>query len=200
MSVASRNRLAHVGVVIAVVIGLAAGCGVSAASASPSPPLWLTRFKAAPAPAGWLLLVPPSGTSSLWYPPIMRPIKGDTYSVSAALRDRTGTILVYLNGGPKTGNPQMRAWPSFRLDHLREDRNRLVHEEAHASALAFRGGRGSCVIDDYVTRLADHHYREIACFVQGRSTASVIVAAALVNMWPTYGPLLEGAVEAWEVR
>ena len=117
ISAALRTRLAHV--VIAVVIGIASGCGVSAASASPSSHLWLTRFKAAPAPAGWLLLVPPSGTSSLWYPPIMRPIKGDLDSVSAALRERTGTILVYLNGVPKTGQPQMSAWPSFRLDHLR---------------------------------------------------------------------------------
>ena len=56
------------------------------------------------------------------------------------------------------------------------------------------------MIDDYITRLADHHYREIACFVQGRRTASVIVAAALVNVWSKYGPLLEEAVEAWEVR
>ena len=48
-----------------------------------------------------------------------------------------------------------------------------MHEVAEASGLPFHGGTGSCVIDEYVTALAGHHYREIACFVQGRTAASV---------------------------
>ncbi len=48
---------------------------------------WL---KPTPAPFGWMLLVPLSGNSLLWYPPSMKPINGDPYSVSAALKDRSG--------------------------------------------------------------------------------------------------------------
>ena len=66
--------------------------------------------------------------------------------------------------------------------------------------LAFRGGNGSCVIDDYVTRVRSHHYREIACIAQGKTTTSVIVASALASRWTQYAPELEHAVAAWEVR
>jgi hypothetical protein len=131
----------------------------------------------------------------------MRRIPSDAWSVSAALRDRAGKVtLVYLNAGPKTGGERMRDWPSFRLDHLREEQARAVHEEARASGIAFRGGKGSCVVDDYMTRRESHHYREIACFVQGRTTASVIVAAALVSQWPRYRSQLVRAIESWQVR
>jgi hypothetical protein len=131
----------------------------------------------------------------------MHQIPGDGYSVSTALRDRSGQVtLVYLNAGPKTGLERMSNWPSFRLDHLREERARAVHEEGRASGLPFRGGKGSCVMDDYVTPRKNHHYREVACFVQGRTTASVIVAAALVSEWPRYGSELVRAIESWQVR
>jgi hypothetical protein len=131
----------------------------------------------------------------------MHQIPGDSYSVSTELRDRSGDVtLVYLNAGPKTGGERMSNWPSYRIDHLREERARAVHEEAAASGLPFRGGKGSCVIDDYFTRRKGHHYREVACFVQGRTTASVIVAAALVSEWPRYGRELVRAIEAWQVR
>jgi hypothetical protein len=36
----------------------------------------------------------------------------------------------------------------------------------------------SCVIDDYVTRVDHHRFREVACFVVEGSSSSVIVAAA----------------------
>jgi hypothetical protein len=55
-------------------------------------------------------------------------------------------------------------------------------------------------MDDYITRRKGHHYREVACLVQGRTTASVIVAAVLVSEWPTYGPQLIRAIESWQVR
>jgi hypothetical protein len=131
----------------------------------------------------------------------MHRIRSDPWSVSVALRDHSGEItLVYLNAGPKTGSERMSNWPSFRLDHLREERARAVHEEARASALPFRGGTGSCVVDDYFTRVKGHHYREVACLVQGRTTASVIVAAALVSEWPKHGAQLLRALESWQVR
>jgi hypothetical protein len=56
------------------------------------------------------------------------------------------------------------------------------------------------VSDTYVTAVADHHYREIACFVQGRTTASVIVATVLARAWPTYGRQLERVIDAWQVN
>lgn len=131
----------------------------------------------------------------------MRRIPGDAYSVSAALRGRSGQVtLVYLNAGPKTGGEKMGNWPRFRVDHLREEHDRAVHEEARASGIQFRGGKGSCVVDDYITRRKGYHYREVACFVQGRTTASVIVAAALVSEWPKYAPQLIRAIESWQVR
>ena len=56
------------------------------------------------------------------------------------------------------------------------------------------------MIDDYLSRVHVHHYREIACFVQGRTKASVIVAAALDSEWTRAAPLLERAVSAYRAR
>jgi hypothetical protein len=190
---AHRNLLAVLGAIVAL------GAGTAAASPGDAP-LSLTWVKPAPAPAGWLLLVPSSGDSLLWYPPFMKKIPGDPWSVSASFKDATGTTLAYLNAGPKTGTEQQGSWTSFRLEHLREEHNHSVHLDAHASALPFRGGTGSCVIDDYVTRVGAHHYREIACLVQGQRAESAIVAAALVSAWPKYAPQLERAIDAWQVR
>jgi hypothetical protein len=185
---------------LSVVLG---GClAVAGTQAAGLPaPFSLRSLKPAPEPPNWVPFVPASHSSTLWSPPFMRRIPGDSYSVSTALRDHSGKLtLVYLNAGPKTGGERMRNWPAFRIDHLREERALDVHEEARASGVGFRGGKGSCVIDDYITSVKDHHYREVACFVQGRTTESVIVAAALVNEWPRYGPQLKRALESWEVR
>jgi hypothetical protein len=189
-----RRQLTGLSVILAVVAAL------SVSSATATPLLSLSSLKPAPAPSGWRVLVPKSGSSRLWYPPSMKKISGDPYSVSAALIDRNGADVLYLNAGPKTGDEKLSTWPSFRLDHIRAEQNRWVHEDAHAFGVPFRGGHGSCVLDDYVTRVHANHYREIACFVQGRTAASVIVAAALAKAWPRYGQQLERAVEAWQVR
>ena len=71
---------------------------------------------------------------------------------------------------------------------------------APRSDVKFRGGTGSCVIDAYVTRIGGHHYQEIACLVQGRTSASVIVAAAPAARWAQARPLLFRAVAAYLVR
>ncbi len=189
-----RRQPAILGVIVAVAVAWSAG------GATAAPPLSLSSLEPAPAPSGWRLLVPKSGSSLLWYPPSMKQISGDPTSVSAALVGRNGTDVLYLNAGPKTGDEQLSTWPSFRIDHLREERNRSVHEDAHAFGVPFRGGHGSCVLDDYVTHVGAHHYRELTCLVQGRTTTSVIVATALAKAWPRYGQLLERAVEAWQVR
>ena len=75
--------------------------------------------------------------------------------------------------------------------------DKTVQEDAHAVGLPFFGGVGSCVIDHYITKFHANHYREIACFVQGRTTASVIVAAALESDWPQAAPVLERAVSVY---
>ena len=72
-----------------------------------------------------------------------------------------------------------------------------MHEDAHALDLRFRGGTGSCVIDDYVTYLDANHYREISCFVRGETGGSVVVAAALQARWAHSAALLERAVSAY---
>jgi hypothetical protein len=167
------------------------------ASLGQSPPFgWL---KPAPPPSAWKELTSASGGTVLWYAPSFKPAESDPNSVSAAVI-RGGTYFAYLNAGPPTGGEELGSWPSFRLAHLTDEGDSSVREEGQASGLTFRGSHGTCVIDDYVTRVKAHHYREIACFAQGAKTASVLVAAALESSWATYAPELEGAIDAWQVR
>jgi hypothetical protein len=71
---------------------------------------------------------------------------------------------------------------------------------ARAFGLAFRGGTGSCVIDDYVTQVKSHHFHEIACLVLGQGTGGVVVATAPPSEWERVGPQLERAISAYEVN
>jgi hypothetical protein len=64
------------------------------------------------------------------------------------------------------------------LAALRADDAATAHQDAAAQEVKFRGGTGWCVIDDYITRIGAHYFEEIACLVQGRTSASVVVAAA----------------------
>ena len=193
----SGNRATAVGIVAALMVGLSLGVGAASGSRrSPSPPpfRWLVP---APAPAGWRHLELPSGGAVLSYPPAFRPIHGDSGSVSVAEKDRSGTILAYLNATSREGGEHLATWPQFRIKHDR-DESYSVHEDAHAVGLVFLGGKGSCVIDDYVTRVKNNHYREIACFVLGRTADSVVVAAALESEWTRVAALLERAVAAYK--
>jgi hypothetical protein len=94
----------------------------------------------------------------------------------------------------------LRHWASFRLRLLRSDDAASARLVAAGQRIGFRGGTGSCVIDNYVTRIGGHHYQEIACLVQGRTSASVIVAAAPAATWARARPLLLQAVAAYQVR
>ena len=49
-------------------------------------------------------------------------------------------------------------------------------------------------------RIGAHRYQEIACLVQGRASASVIVAAAPAATWAQASPLLLQAVAAYQVH
>lgn len=154
----------------------------------------------AAAPAGWPHLTLPNRSAVLSYPPALRPIPGDTGAVSVAMRSSAGAYLLYLNATPRQGTETLRNWATFRVHLLREDDASTAHLDAAATGLTFRGGTGSCVIDDYVTKIGAHHYREIACLVQGQAAASVVVGTAPAPRWSQARPLLERAVAAYRIR
>lgn len=152
------------------------------------------------APASWPQLTLPGRTAVLSYPPSLRPAAGDNQTVTAARRSRAGTYQLYLNATPRQGAESLSNWAAFRLRFLRADDAASARQDAAATGVAFRGGTGSCVMDDYITKIGVHHYQEIACLVQGRTGASVIIAAAPAAQWTRAGPLLEQAVAAYQVR
>jgi hypothetical protein len=154
----------------------------------------------AAAPASWRHVTLPGGTAVLSYPPSLRPLAGDKVAVSAARRSPGGAFQLYLNATPRQGTETLRNWAAFRLKLLRADDAASAHQDAAAHGVQFRGGTGSCVIDDYHTRIGAHHYQEIACLVQGHTSASVIVAAAPAATWAQARPLLFQAVGAYLVR
>jgi hypothetical protein len=154
----------------------------------------------AAAPAGWPHAALPNGTAVLSYPPSLRRLAGDTDAVSAARRGPGGAFRLYLNATPRQGSERLQDWAAFRLRLLRSDDAASARQDAAAQEVPFRGGTGSCVIDDYRTRVGGHHYQEIACLVQGRTGASVIVAAAPAARWARARPLLLRAVAAYLVR
>ena len=158
------------------------------------------RLAAAAAPAGWPHLTLPNSTAALSYPPSLRPISGDSDSVSAARVGPGGAFQLYLNATPRQGAERLQHWAAFRLRLLRSDDARSAQEVAAAEGIRFRGGTGSCVIDRYVTRIRAHHFEELACLVQGRTSASVVVAAAPTAQWRQAQPVLLRAVAAYAVR
>ena len=166
----------------------------------PSPGGEFPLLHPAAAPASWRHVTLPGGTAVLSYPPSLRPLAGDKVAVSAARRSPGGAFQLYLNATPRQGTETLRNWAAFRLKLLRADDAASAHQDAAAHGVQFRGGTGSCVIDDYHTRIGAHHYQEIACLVQGHTSASVIVAAAPAATWAQARPLLFQAVGAYLVR
>ncbi len=150
------------------------------------------------APAAWHRVKLPGGGGVLSYPTVMRPLSGDRGTVSVAVI-KSGRFLAYLNVTPKQGRESVVDWPAFRLEHQRGEAV-SVHEVASVVGRSFENGRGSCVIDDYVTVVKHNAYREIACFVQGSGPGSVIIAAAPPAQWSRFGPTLERAISAFQVR
>jgi hypothetical protein len=154
----------------------------------------------AAAPASWPHLRLPDGTAVLSYPPSPRRIAGDTDAVSAAWLGPGGGFQLYLNATLRQGAERLQDWAAFRLRLLRSDDAVSAREISAAQGVKFRGGTGSCLIDGYVTRIGGHHYDEIACLVQGLTSASVIIAAAPAAEWAQARPLLLRAVAAYLVR
>jgi hypothetical protein len=142
----------------------------------------------------------PNGTAVLAYPASLHRISGDRDAVSVAKLSPSGAFLLYLNATPRQGEESLRNWATFRLGLLRSDSASSAHEDSAATGVRFRGGTGSCVVDDYVSRIGRHHYEEIACLAQGRTGASVIVATAPAAQWPAALPTLTRAVSAYLLR
>jgi hypothetical protein len=191
----SGRRAAVVGTLTLAALAFSSLC-IDVTSASPAAPGPFRWFTPARAPSGWKQASLPSVGAVLSYPPSLQPTRGDTGAISVAEKDARGRILVYLNATPKQGDERLNTWPQYRLQHNRGESD-AVHEDARAFGLPFVGGTGSCVIDDYLTRVKVNHYREIACFVQGPGTASVLVASALQSAWTREAALLEQAVDAY---
>ena len=154
----------------------------------------------AAAPTGWPRAALPGGTAVPSCPPSLRPLPGDEGTVSAARLGPGGTFQLCLNATPRQGAETRARWAAFGLKFLRAGNAAGARLDAAAQRVRFRGGTGSCVIDDYSTKIGARHYQEIACLVQGRTSASVIVAAAPAASWAKVRPLLFQAVAAYQVR
>jgi hypothetical protein len=154
---------------------------------------WLT---ARPAPSGWTSARIASGGATLFYPPGWKPIAGDRGTVSAALRDASGSYLGYLNVTPRQGAERLTGWAGFRASRNAQEGDRSVRIIAAAEGLRLAGAQASCVSDDYLSRVGSHPYREVACILAGSRSSNVFVGASRVADWPRLGPLLERAASA----
>jgi hypothetical protein len=214
MVTATNNRtsprvLAAAAIAVAAVSVAVAGCQSSApatghgdgdgkSTAPAVPPVHVLPAK--PAPAAWHEASLSDGGAVLAYPPDMHPVSGDRGTVSVAQLSAPGNYLMYLNATPKQGAETLSNWPEFRLEHLTDDDASTARQLAASDGVRFLGGTGTCVIDAYITKDNAHHFTEIACFVQGKTSSSVIIAAAPTASWATASGLLMRAVAAYQVR
>jgi hypothetical protein len=152
------------------------------------------------APANWLTATLPGGGAVLAYPPSMRLLSGDPGAVTAGEVSRSGRYLLYLNVTPRQGDETLADWAGFRLDHQREEEITSVRKLSEQTGVRFLGAKGTCVTDAYVTKVDAHHFTEIACFVRGRTSADVIVAAAPTANWTSAAGLLRRAITGFVVR
>ena len=128
-------------------------------------------------PHGWTQLDGASSVAPLPLPPGFHAVAGDRGTLTAVLLGRGGAYLGYLNATPRQGDERLQGWPKFRLEHLRDDDARLAREDRAAQLVRTGTALRSCVVDDYVTRVASHDFHEVACLVVQHSASSVIVAS-----------------------
>ncbi len=184
----------------------AAGCSSSSATGAPEHPAGgksvpaVRALAARHAPAGWHTASLLGGKAVVAYPPVMHLVHGDRGTVSAAQFATSGSYRLYLNATPKQSSESLRNWPDFRIEHLTDEDASTAHLIAASRDVRFLGGTGTCVIDAYVTKIKSHHYTELACFVRGQTTSSVIIAAAPTANWASLSPVLMRAVAAYQVR
>jgi hypothetical protein len=148
------------------------------------------------APADWTTVRLPGSAARLSAPASWEAAPGDPGTRTLVSRAPSGKIIGYLNATPRQGDENAADWAGFRVAHNRGEGDREVRRLASARNLHFRSATGSCVIDSYLTTTGNR-YREIACLVAGRSSTTVIVAAAPPSRWHSEGPLLRRAVNAF---
>ena len=151
----------------------------------------------APPPGSWHVSTLPNGKAQLAFPASWRSIVSDPGTRTAAIRSSDGRIAGYLNATPQQGDETLADWSTFRLEHNQEEGDTNVKLVAASDNLMFRGGHGSCVIDDYRSS-SGHQYREIACIVAGANATTVVVGAAPPSDWHSQSPALERAISAFK--
>jgi hypothetical protein len=200
---AARSARAIRHTVIALA-GCAVAVGAAACSTSSSPATGSGKgapvLAAKQAPATWHRATLPGGGAVLAFPPSMHLVTGDAGTVSAARLSVSGKYLLYLNVTPRQGNETLRDWAGFRIDHQRDENTPAVRKLSEQSGVRFLGGTGTCVTDAYVTKVDSNHYTEIACFVRGQTSATVIVAAAPTADWASAAGVLRRAIAGYLVR
>jgi len=167
-------------------VGAAVGATLVAIAAANGP-------RSAMLPTGWSRAGISSGAATLAYPSGWKAIPGDRGTVSFAIRDRGGRYLGYINLTPRQGAEQLAGWGAFRRRRNAEEGDKQVRELSSSENVPFIHARGSCILDDYLSRVGSHPYRELACIVAGRHSTSVFVGAALVEDWSKLGPVLKHA-------
>ena len=158
---------------------------------------WL---RAVPSPKTWTSATIASGGATLSYPSNWKPIPGDRGTVTAALRDSRGLYRGYLNVTPRQGAEQLAGWATFRAVRNTQEGDRRTRVVGAAENLRLGSARGSCVVDDYLSRVGSHPYRELACIFTGSRYTNVFVGATLVRDWPTLGRVVERAASAFTER
>jgi hypothetical protein len=148
-----------------------------------------------PAPAGWPMLRLSSGVAALAYPPGWRGARTDPGTATVSQEGPSGLIEGYLNLTPQSGEETLANWTRFRPHHVAAEGARSVQLLAAQKNVGFTTGRGSCVIDQYVTTRTS--YREIACLVKGPGGTTVVVAAAQLSAWAREAPLLERSLASF---
>ena len=192
--------LASVAMILVALNGSSPGAGRARAvgRARPSaatPHRDFSWLRPAPAPSGWRIARLRSGSGALAYPPGWQSIRSDPGTASAAVTDRRGTIVSYLNATPKSGGETLANWSRFRPNHVAEEGAHDVRLLDSATGLSFRTGIGSCVIDSYSTSRA--RYEEIACLVAGARASTVIVGATEPGAWSARAPAIKRAIASF---
>jgi hypothetical protein len=153
-----------------------------------------------PAPKTWTNATIASGGATLFYPSSWKPIPGDRGTVTAALRDTRGAYRGYLNVTPRQGAERLAGWAAFRTRRNMQEGDLQTRVVAAAENLRFGNARGSCVVDDYRSRVGSHAYREVACLVAGSHYTNVFIGATLARDWTTLGWVIERAASSLTER
>jgi hypothetical protein len=193
--------LAAAALALALVPGAGAS-GVRAPAGAPGviaagPATAFSWLRPAPAPGSWAHATTATSGATLFYPANWIQIPGDKGTVTRSLRDSQGLYVGYLNVTPRQGTERLHGWAALRTGHNREEGDRQVRQLTAAEGLRFRDARGSCVVDDYLSRVGGNAYREIACLVTGHRDTDVFIGAALKRDWPAVSVILERAASAF---